>query len=81
MMVTAVNVIFKDILINVVRAIYMISMVNILTEGGRFTKLGEILTRAVKLCCKLVLTVFSGLSCVKTILGQSTDTVKRNLFL
>lgn len=80
MMVTAVNVVFKDILINVVRATYMISMVNILTEGGRFTKLGEILTRAVKFCCKLVLTVFSGLSCVKTILGQSTDAVKKNLF-
>ncbi len=58
----------------------MISMVNILTEGGRFTKLGEMLTRAVKFCCKLALTVFSGLSCVKTILGQSTDTVKKNLF-
>ncbi len=80
MMVTAVNVLFKDILINVVRATYMISMVNILTEGGRFTKLGELLTRAVKFCCKLALTVFSGLSCVKTILGQSTDAVKKNLF-
>ncbi len=80
MIVTAVNVLFKDILINVVRATYMISMVNILTEGGRFTKLGEMLTRAVKFCCKLALTVFSGLSCVKTILGQSTDTVKKNLF-
>ena len=80
MMVTAVNVLFKDILINVVRATYMISMVNILTEGGRFTRLGELLTRAVKFCCKLALTVFSGLSCVKTILGQSTDAVKKNLF-
>jgi len=80
MMVACVNIVFKDILINVTRAAYMVSMVNILTEGGRFTKLGEILTRAVKFCCKLVLTVFSGLSCVKTILGQSTDTVKKNLF-
>lgn len=80
MMVAAVNIIFKDILINVTRAAYMISMLNILTEGERFTKLKEILIRSVKWCCKLVLTVFSGFSCVKTILGQSTDNVKKNLF-
>lgn len=79
MMITVVNIVFKNVLLGLVRIDFMLTIADSFTSAGRFTKICSLIPTVVKWTCRAVLTVFSGVSCIKGMIVPLSDTVKKRV--
>lgn len=79
MMITVVNLVFKNGLLGLIRIDFMLTIADSFTSGGRFTKICSLIPTVVKWTCRAVLTVFSGVSCIKGMIVPLSDTVKKRV--
>lgn len=78
-MITIINSIYKNVLVNLVRVYILFSVADMITGKEQFSKMCELLESVVKTSCKAALAVFSGIGCIKGIINPASDAYKKNM--
>ena len=75
-----VNNVFNNFLLTMIKADYYLHITNRLSMTDRFSKLCELIELIVKWTCRLVIIIFTGLSCVKGLMAPLSDSFKKKMF-
>ncbi len=78
-MITIINSVYKNVLVNLVRIYILFSVADMITGKEQFSKMCELLAGAVKLSCKATMAVFSGIGCIKGLINPASDAYKKNM--
>lgn len=78
-MITIINSIYKNVLVNLVRVYMLFSVADMIIGKEQFSKMCELLTSIVKTGCKAALAVFSGIGCIKGLINPVSDAYKKNM--
>ncbi len=78
-MITIINTIYKNVLVNLVRIYILFSVADMLTGKEQFSKMCELLASVVKTICKAALAMFSGIGCIKGLINPASDAYKKNM--
>lgn len=78
-MITIINSIYKNVLVNLVRVYILFSVADMIIGKEQFSKMCELLTSVVKTGCKVTLAVFSGIGCIKGLINPVSDAYKKNM--
>lgn len=78
-MITIINSIYKNVLVNLVRVYILFSVADMITGKEQFSKMCELLASVVKTSCKAALAVFSGIGCIKGLINPASDAYKKNM--
>lgn len=78
--ITVVNIIFQNVLLNLIKADYYILITGNISRSVKFDKLGELMENIIKWTCRLTIIVFTGVGCVKGIMAPMSDTFKKRIF-
>jgi len=78
-MITIINSVYKNVLVNLVRIYILFSVADMITGKEQFSKLCELLAGAVKFSCKAAMAVFSGIGCIKGLINPASDAYKKNM--
>lgn len=79
LMITIINSIYKNVLVNFVRIYILFSVADMITGKEQFSKMCELLSGAVRLSCKATMAVFSGIGCIKGLINPASDAYKKNM--
>lgn len=78
-MITIINSIFKNVLVNLARIYILFSIADMITGKEQFSKMCELLEGIIKWSCKITMTVFSGIGCIKGLINPISDAYKKNM--
>lgn len=79
MMITTVNIFFKNVLLRMDKIYILFSMADAVTKEDRFTKASELMIQLMKWSCKTAILVFTGLGGLKGMIVPMADTYKKNM--
>lgn len=79
MMITAVNILFKSVLIRMDKIYILFSMADAVTKEDRFSKASELIAQFIKWASRTAIVVFTGLGGIKGMIVPMTDSYKKNV--
>ena len=77
LMITVVNIIFKNVLLGLIKVDFMLIVADAFTKSERFSNICKFIPPVIKWTCRIVITLFSGAGWIKGMITPVKESAKK----